>query len=290
VRTSRADLARDALEKSLEVRQEHGYDFRSPLCVYELASRAGVRVQFVNDVSMEGVYVALARPTILVSSLRPLSRRAFTCAHELGHHFFGHGSTIDELSDKAQAGTFQPEEFLAEAFAGFLLMPAQGVRRAFTSRGIDPARAAPEQIYTIAASFGVGYQTLVGHLAYSLRQVDTARAAALHKFRVSHIRERILGFEAKEQLVIADRYHTMGTVDAEVGMLVLLPRGTTTDADHIEVVKVTASGKVFRAVRPGLVRAFVPDESWAVVVRVSRFQYAGLAQYRHLEEADGEYT
>ena len=38
--TTRTDLAKQALEKSLEVREEHGYDFRSPLCVYELADRA----------------------------------------------------------------------------------------------------------------------------------------------------------------------------------------------------------------------------------------------------------
>ena len=44
----------------------------------------------------------------------------------------------------------------------------------------------------------------------------------------------------------------------------------------------------FRALRPGLARAFLPGENWGVVVRVSRFRYAGLAQYRHLEETDGE--
>ena len=61
---TRKQLARQALEKSLEVREEYSYDFRSPLCVYELADRAGVKVQFVNDVSMEGVYAAFAKPTV----------------------------------------------------------------------------------------------------------------------------------------------------------------------------------------------------------------------------------
>ena len=68
---TRTQLTEQALEKSLEVREEYGYDFRSPLCVYELADRAGVKVQFVDDVSMEGVYAALTRPTVLLSSLRP---------------------------------------------------------------------------------------------------------------------------------------------------------------------------------------------------------------------------
>ena len=160
--STRTQLARQALEKSLEVREEYGYDFRSPLCVYDLSDCAGVKVQFVNDVSMEGVYAALAKPTILLSSLRPLARRAFTCAHELGHHVFGHGSTIDELRDGFQSGMSSSNEFLADTFAGFILMPAQGVKRAFSTRGLAATTATPEDIYTVASSFGVGYETIIG--------------------------------------------------------------------------------------------------------------------------------
>lgn len=286
--TARTDLARIALEKSLEVREEHGYDFRSPLCVYELAERAGVRVRFVDDVSMEGVYAALAPPTVLLSSLRPLSRRAFTCAHELGHHFFGHGSTIDELRHEAQTSVFQPNEFLATAFAGFLLMPAQAIKRAFTLRGIAPASASPEQIYIVASSFGLGYETLIAHLAYSLRRITSRRATELRKAALPRIREQIVGFTCKEPLVIADRQYATNTLDAEVGTLVMLPPGATTDSDHIERITDTTNGRVFRALRPGLACACMPDESWSIVVRVSRFQYAGLARYRHLEETDSE--
>ncbi len=285
---TRTDLAKAALEKSLEIREEHGYDFRSPLCIYELAHHAGVKVRFVDDVSMEGFYAALAKPTVLLSSLRPLPRRAFNCAHELAHHFFGHGSTIDELQENAHKSEFQPNEFLANAFAGFVLMPAQGIKRAFASRDIKPAVATPEEIYRIASSFGVGYETIIDHLAYSLRYISVARADLLRRSRLPEIREEILGFPAKEPLVIADRHHAHGTLDAEVGTLVLLPSDAIIDSDQIEPLIDTPNGRAFRALRPGLARASVPGEQWGVVIRVSRFQYAGLAQYRHLEETDGE--
>lgn len=281
-------LAKTALEKSLEVREEHGYDFRAPLCVYDLAERARVKVQFVDDVSMEGIYAALAKPTILISALRPLPRRAFTCAHELGHHFFNHGSTIDEIKEEAEGDKFQPNEFLANTFAGFLLLPAQGVKRAFSSRGIDPARATPEQIYGIASSFGVGYETLIVHLARSLGHITADRADVLRKSKLPQIRERILGFAAKEPLAIADCHYEAGTLDVEVGAFVLLPLGTVSESDRIEPLLDVPTGRVFRALRPGLARASIPGESWGIIVRVSRFQYAGLAQYRHLEEIDGE--
>jgi Zn-dependent peptidase ImmA (M78 family) len=288
VTATRTNLARQALEKSVEVREEFGYDFRSPLCVYELCDRARVKVQFVDEVSMEGVYAALAKPTILISALRPLSRRAFTCAHELGHHVFGHGSTIDELKDEAEEGKFQPNEFLVDAFAGFLLMPSQGIKRAFSSRNLDPATATPEQMYAVACAFGVGYETLIGHLTYSLKSVAAPRADQLRKAKLPQIRERILGFPTNDPLVIADRHHAIGTLDTEVGTLVLPPKGAVTESDQIELVKELPAGSLYRALRPGLARAVVPGENWGVVVRVSRFQYAGLAQYRHLEEANGE--
>ena len=285
---TRKQLARQALEKSLEVREEYRYDFRSPLCVYELADRAAVKVQFVNDVSMEGVYAALAKPTVLLSSLRPPSRRAFTCAHELGHHFFGHGSTIDELQDDVEDRAFLPNEFLADTFAGFILMPAQGVKRAFSTRGLAATTATPEQIYHVASSFGVGYQTILAHLEYSLRYIPAPCANVLRKSRLPQIRERILGFATKSPLVIADRHHALGTLDAEVGTLVLLPRGAATDTDLIAPFKDTPNGTTFRAMRPGLARVSLANADWGVVVRVSRKDYAGLAKYRHLEEIEGD--
>lgn len=284
----RTPLAVQALEKSLEVREEYGYDFRSPLCAYELADRASVKVQFVDDVSMEGVYVALTKPTILLSSLRPLARRAFTCAHELGHHVFGHGSTIDQLRDDVERGIFSPNEFLADTFAGFVLMPAQGVKRAFAIRGLAAPTATPEQVFAVASSLGVGYQTLIGHMEYSLRYIKTPRANLLRKSNLTQIRRRLLGFSATEPLVMADQHHAHGTLDAEVGMLVLLPHGAAADSNGIEPLQDTPNGTVFRAIYPGLVRVSLPDHDWGVVVRVSRKEYAGLAKYRHLEEVDGD--
>jgi Zn-dependent peptidase ImmA (M78 family) len=284
---SRTDLAKQALEKSLEVREEHGYDFRSPLCVYELADRARVSVRFVDDISMEGVYASLAKPKILISSLRPAGRRAFTCAHELGHHFFGHGSTIDELKEDAESGEFQPNEFLADTFAGLLLMPAQAVMRAFSSRQLDVATATPEQIYAVACSFGVGYETLIGHVEYSLGQLTKDRATALRKAKLPKIRQRILGSATPDHLIAVDSHYTLATVDAEVGNRVLLPAGVTSESDQIELIEQMPNGNLYRALRPGLARA-ANGTDWGVVVRVSRFQYAGLAQYRHLEETSGD--
>jgi len=279
-----------ALERSLEVREEYGYDYQSALRIYELADRAGVKVRFVNDVSMEGVYAALAKPTVLISSLRPLVRQNFTCAHELGHHFFRHGSTIDELRNEVTAQTFDPKEFIAEVFAGFLLMPTQGLNRALARIPTVASNATPDQLFTIASAFGVGYETLVSQMSYSLRLFSRDRAAQLRKVKLSQIRKSILGFASNDPLVVADSSLEQGTIDVEVGTLVLLPMGTQTDSPVIEFVRDVPNGRVFRARRSGLARVSISEPTWGVIVRVSRFQYAGLATYRHLEEPDDEPT
>ncbi len=288
LRNQRQVLAQQAQQKAIDVRRKTDFDNKSPLCIYGLCDKLNVRVKFV-DISMEGIYLQEAEPVILLSALRPLPRRIFTCAHELGHHVFGHGSTIDELLDEAQSSkAFQPEEFLANSFAGFLLMPILGVRKAFVSRGWDAASATPEQIFTVACNFGVGYETLITHMAYALKMISSSRASTLLKTKPKAIREKVLGRPSTDPLTIADAHWSMPTIDAEVGSLLLLPTGAEAANDTITIEENHPKGHLFKANRPGLVRVYCRDTGWAVFVRVSRYQFIGLSQYRHLEEVEDE--
>lgn len=280
-------LARLALDKSLDVREGVGFDDKSPLCVYDLCDSLDIKVQFVDDISMEGVYVPFHRPTIILSSLRPLPRRVYNCAHELGHHVFGHGWTIDELKGESERTVFTPEEFLVDTFAGFLLMPVLGITRAFLARGWDPQIATPEQMFIVACSFGVGYTTIVTHLV-ALEMISRNKATALKRSNLPSIRTSFLGKKISQSLMVADEHYTMPTVDVEAGMLILVPSKAEADSDKLEHVSDVSRGRVFMAKKPGLVRVEVPQSSWAIIVRVSRHEYAGLSKYRHTEEVDDE--
>jgi Zn-dependent peptidase ImmA (M78 family) len=281
-------LAQQAQHKAIDMRRKAGFDNKSPLCIYGLCDKLNVRVKFV-DISMEGIYLREADPVILLSALRPFPRRTFSCAHELGHHVFGHGSTIDELiEDSENSKAFQPEEFLADSFAGFLLMPILGVRKAFVSRGWEVASATPEQIFTVACSFGVGYETLITHMAYVLKMIPPPTASLLLKTKPKTIRGNVLGHPSTNSLIIADEHWSMPTIDAEVGSLLLLPTGAEAANDTITFEKNHLKGHLFKANRPGLVRVYCRDTEWAVFVRVSRYQFIGLSQYRHLEEMEDE--
>ena len=226
---------------------------------------------------------------MLLSSFRPLGLRVFNCGHELGHHLFGHGSTLDELQEEHQVtGNSNPKEFLVNAFAGFLLMPPDAVRRAFADRKWNAAQATPEQCFRIACGFGVGYETLVSHLAHRLRMISVERASQLRRVKLPTIRRTMLGHDKAERLVAIDEHHLLPTVDVEVGTHVLLPKGSDSEQAALEFVVDLPSGRLFKAMRPGLVRVEAHGSAWAILVRISRYQYVGWSQYRHLEEMNGE--
>ncbi|WP_206035704.1 ImmA/IrrE family metallo-endopeptidase [Roseomonas sp. HF4] len=285
----RRALTQQAMQASIRARQVAGLDLHSPICIYGLSEAHRVTVRFNDIASMEGMYERGSPSRIHLSALRPLPRRAYNCGHELGHHVFGHGSTIDELREDVAGGAHSsPNEILADAFAAFALMPTLGVRRGFAARGGAPASATPRQVFAVACEFGVGYATLVTHLAYALGEMPRAHAARLLRATPRSLREEILGAVTPSPLVVADHHWAAPTLDAEVGTLLLLPPGTQVAGAVAAAEGSTGSGSLFRAVSPGVARATVPGTPWATFVRVARPHYVGLAQYRHLEDHDDD--
>lgn len=280
---SRRDLAKRALTRSIEVRRAAKVNVNIAIDPFALCERLGVKVQFV-DVSMEGLYRRGRTPRILLSALRPLVRRIYNCGHELGHWAFGHGSTLDTLLEGC-ARAFQPDEFLADTFAGFLLMPPLGVRRAFTRRGWKAESATPEQLYVIASAFGVGYETLLEHCARSLEVLPLRRLDMLLKQPVRKVRESLLGGSVPEPLVLVDRFWELPTIDVEIGTLVVLPEGAVIEGAQLEAVP-HASGRLYRATATGIGRVADTSRPWSAFVRVTRFQYVGFSTNRHLEDND----
>jgi hypothetical protein len=284
-----ADLAQEALDKAAEVRQEVGLPFGTAVNVYDICGKLKplVRVLF-TDYSMEGCYVRSDRPLIKVSALRPIGRRAFNTAHELGHHVLGHPGTHldDQIGEGRPDPASAPEEFAAQAFAGFLLMPKIGVRRAFAARGWNIPTATPEQVFTVACHFGIGYLTLVNHLAYGLREIARARAEELGKVRLPAIRRTLLGATGTDRLWVADSHYTLTTLDTEVGTNLLLPAGSRPEFDILRQDADLPGGRLFTALRPGMTR--VEAGAWAIMVCVAKYQYSGWSTNRHLELEDGD--
>jgi Zn-dependent peptidase ImmA (M78 family) len=285
----RRSLVMDAANAALRVRQSTGLGIWTPICVYDIAEELGLEVRFVDISSMEGMYCKTATPLILVSSLRPTGRQAFTCAHELGHHIYKHGTRIDELVDRpTRKSRFDPEEFLADCFADFLLMPKSAVSRAFAMRGWDIRSCTTLQLYTIAGAFGVGYTTLIQHLSSTLNLLPRSRANELARTSPRQIRSTQLWRETREDLVLVDTQWDGRAIDIQVGDLVELPPDVVGEGECVSLSEQGKERLLFRGAIPGVGRFHQPSTGWSSGVRVSRRGYVGRSIFRHLEEADDD--
>jgi len=231
------------------------------------------------------MYSPEPRPTIVVSVERPTGRRRYTCGHELGHHVFGHGARLDELAAEATSA-WSPEEFVAQRFSAALLMPKLAVDSAFARRGWSASQPTPEAVFVVAQELGVGFTTLIGHLERTLGHVSQSAADALRRVRLPQLRDHLAGFHVEHDLTIVDQHWARRTIDAEVGDVLLAPPHAEFEGSCASI----AGPPVGRltAIASGIGQLSVGPGRPAIPVRISRRGFAGLAQYRYLEESADE--
>lgn len=282
-------LVRQALVKADEIRRKFGLNIFQPINVFDVCIELGITVRSL-DANMEGMYITQndgKYPTILLSSLRPLPRRVYTCAHELGHHLFNHGSKMDTLTEyNPSAATYDADEFLVDAFAGGLLMPVAGIQAEFAKRSWNINTATPLQFYTVASIFGTGYQTLITHCKVN-KLIKEATANTLSKVTPAKILEGIIGPNSvNSYFKIVDGKTDLPGIDMEVSNLLIVPSTIQIDGEHLEKYKDTTSGTVYIAKKAGIVRAGSTDNSVSYFIRIQNAGYIGLAEYRHLENEE----
>ena len=280
-------MAKGAFAAALRMRRDAGYGLDEAICVFDLAEQLGIEVRFTDIPSMEGMLYCNPEPVIIVTSLRPLGRRSFTCAHELGHIHYGHGTIIDELVGKCPRVGFDPTEFAADCFAGALLMPKMAIERAFSLRNWSIKCPTPGQIYTISNYFGVGYSTLIHHLSRGLYLLPHSSAEKLLKVRPGRAQAQAIGWESEDKVWVVDPHWRGRAVDVEVGDLLLTAGETGYEGICLEGVEGFWDRRLFRACRPGLGK-ISNTEGWSAFVRVSRRAFVGRSIFRHLAEEDGE--
>src|SRR5665213_336788 len=281
----RRALARQALRAALETRRRAGEDKFDPICVYDLAERLGVEVKFCLGNSFGGGY-ARASQTVLVPTLRPSGRQAFTCGHELGHWYFGHGNRLDELSASEIGGSDDPDEILANFFAGYLLMPIWAVKSALEARGWTASLLTAIQAYTLACQFGVGYETLIHHLRGSLNLLPFRNAEELLKVSPKRLRRQLLGDDRLRHMTVVDSAWRKVGIDFQVGAVGVVAMSLKLVGSCARVADTTRLGTVVEAVKPGVMMIQTIDESWTSSLRVRRKDFHGRSLYRHMEDPD----
>ncbi len=277
-----AQLAIKAFKESDTLRRHHGISRIAPVDPVDLAVDCGCEVMFSANDSLEGMYSTSPRPSIVLGSRRPAGRIAFTCAHELGHHVFKHGTHLDAVSEGRSDVS---EERLADMFAGYLLMPPPAVNAAMRSRDIHLGSIIPEQIWALASYFGVGYSTVVDHMEYALQLLPPSTALALRRTQPKQFKLRY-GCPTENNILFVDQNWTERAVNVECGDHLVLPAGVRGEnrLEQRTSPVGTEDMTVLEASSPGYSRVFDPISDWAANVRISRKNYSGWARYRFFEE------
>jgi hypothetical protein len=272
-----------AIKKAGKIRAKLGLKMIEPINIFDACADLGLTVRFV-DVSMEGLYFAESQ-AIVISSLRPLPRRVYTCAHEFGHHVFGHDSKVDGLTEgNVNTSCYDKDEYLVDAFAGALLMPVAGVEAEFFKRGWDPKKSTPVQFYTISSIFGTGYSSLITHCKVN-GLIDVDKANELDKQKPAKLLQQLMGRAVdKSHFKIVDGKTDLTAIDIEIENYLFLPINMNIEGSHMTKMGKTEYGNVYVANHPGITRA-VSNEG-AFFIRIQNAGYVGLAENRHLEDKD----
>lgn len=279
-----SQIYRDAIIKAGEIRNQLGVDMFQPINIFDSCTKLGIDVKFV-DVNMEGFYAKQnGLATILISSLRPLPRRVFTCGHELGHHVFNHGLKVDILAEQDKSATSykDKDEILVDAFSAALLMPVGGVQVEFTARNLDIENASPIEFYTVASTFGVGYQTLITHCKVN-GLIGDYQANSLSKLTPAKIFNTYFGAVAeKSYFRIIDDHSDISVIDLEVSNYLILPYDLILEEDYLVKIGNTKFGFIYKANKAGISSINLPSNN-SFFLRIQREHYIGFADYRHFE-------
>lgn len=285
MKVDRKLLARRGLLSALRVRRETGIGPVSPLSIHDIVEKHGVEVWHCGIPSLEGFYCASPGPMIILNAMRPEGRKAFTCAHEFGHHIFGHGNKVD--TDGVGLYSNDADEFLVDCFAGFLLMPRVAICNAFLARGWDFRRPTSIQVYSIACLFGVGYTTLIHHMKASINLLDKTTAEGLADVHLQSIHEE-LGGRSGCSIVPVDDQWIGRPVELVVGDQILATMSADAEGECLSGPIEGKHGLLYEAARPGVGRLISRKGEWTSFVRVAKREYVGRSSYRFLEDPDAK--
>ena len=164
-----------------------------PVDIYDAIYTAGVVTIWRQMPKQFGAYVndPGSRPGVLINNGLPHAAQRQTAGHELGHHWWKHGTREDGDLDPPgdRRPSWPPEEKLAESFASWFLIPRKAAVTALDRLGIKELRS-PADAYLLSLLLGTPYRATVRHLP-NIRLASLARAADWIKVPPNVIKARL---------------------------------------------------------------------------------------------------
>lgn len=276
-------IHRDAILMASKIRRQLKVNQFQPINIFEACMSLDIIVQFV-DINMDGFYAKVdGIAKILISNKRPLPRRCYTAAHELGHYAFNHGLKVDILTDESSCQTSKDDdEILVDAFAAALLIPVGGIQAEFAKRGWKFEKQSALDYYIVSSLFGVGYQTLILHCRYS-NLINEIKLVELQKATPAKILKSLSKKIANvSHLKIVDEYCSAETIDLEVSNYIVLPPSMV-ESEYLQKIDDCVLGGVFLVLKPGITSVHFSGGTKSLFLRIQKENYSGYAEYRYLE-------
>ena len=119
-------------KKAFAFRQQNGLSSAEPIRLKSLLLKNNVLTLFKPlSESFSGMAIKLGEQNrfMLVNCEQSLGKQHFTIGHELYHLFVQENFTAQKCSVGAFDGAKDPEEYRADLFAAFLLLPEEGIKQ-----------------------------------------------------------------------------------------------------------------------------------------------------------------
>lgn len=282
-------LAEKALHSALKLRKEQDITLYTPIDAFDLAEKMNIEVRFVELGSIEGIYHSddESNSKILLSALRPPGRKMFSCAHEIAHYKFSHGSKIDELDNNKRKNSYDDKnEYLADSFAGFLLMPKTAIQKTLMRRNLDVDSLTPEEVYSLSNYFKVGYTTLLNHLAYSLEMISINKAKEFMGKSLKKIRSAIVGDTVKSDVFVLGSYWDGTTIDIRTGDYLIGSSKLEVESLPADRIETSEDRSIIQILKPGISKITDDAIEMETICRVSKKNFKGRSIFRHEREID----
>lgn len=178
------------LHRDLHIREQVERRGDTRIDVFGAISKLGAALMFQPLDKLLGAYLPTEEPGILITTKRSLPVQRFTGAHELGHLFMRHDSSLDDERILRRA-PFAPttssdrQEREADAFAAMFLVPPWLLallmqRQRWGQRAFED----PGVVYQASLRLGTSYQA-------------TCHVLERHRVINRHLRDRLLDIEPK---------------------------------------------------------------------------------------------
>jgi hypothetical protein len=180
------------------------------------------------------------------------------------------------------------EEYTADVFSSFLLMPPALMRKMMAIGFINNENPSARQLYRLSTCLDVSYSGLLTHLSENLKIIPHCTVEMLAKIKLSSIREEIVGEAATGSRVLeVDKAIPFNALFAETGDLLCL-----SDFSSEQLLKFCAKEQavgrgLWRFIRAGSFQLIAPPGN-VLVVHIRRSDFTGRACFQYLEDPDDD--